>query len=134
MVHGLSVLTLFPDGSCTDAQQKTMCKSIYLGRLDCHQTGSGNVGGMSPISLTELNTDGVTNFTPRRYQLRDRGTKPDMGFGFAFAPNSTTRVHKARVLVIDFSKWTLRHYIHFLCKFKTFISIIDAQHFTIKFS
>ena len=112
----MTVMALFPDGSCNDTQRDIMCKSVYLGRLDCHQSGTGNVGGMSPMSLVELNVDGSTNFVPRRYQLRNRGSKPDMGFGFAFAPISINRVHKSRVLVVDFSKWTLRHYIHFLCK------------------
>ena len=110
-------MTLFPDGACTEAQRDTMCKGVYLARLDCHQSGVGDVSSMHPMSLTELNTSNAADFTPRQYQLRNRGPKPDMGFGFAFVPTATTHIHKARVMVIDYSKWTLRHFIHFICKF-----------------
>ena len=110
-------MTLFPDGACTESQRETMCQGIYLATLECHQNGIGDASCMHPMSLTELNTSNVSNFTPRYYERRSRGDKPDMGFGFAFVPKASTRVHKARVMVLDYSKWTLRHYIHFLCKY-----------------
>lgn len=111
-------MNLFDDGKCTDAQRDIMCHSVYLGRLDCRQTGPGDVGGLAPICLTELNVHNNSDFKPRQYRRRDaRGDKPDHGFGFGFAEFTTTGVHKGRVLVIDYSKWTIRHYVHFLCKF-----------------
>ena len=114
-------MTLYPDGACTESQRETMCKSVYLAQLACHQHGRGNTSSMHPMSLTELNTTNAPDFTPRHYERRTRGDRPDMGFGFAFVPVATSRVHVSRVMVVDYSKWTLRHYIHFLCKFLNFI-------------
>ena len=110
-------MSLYDDGKCTDAQRDAMCNSVYLARLDCRQTGPGDVGGLSPISLTELNVSNKPNFRPRHYQRRpERGSLPDHGFGFGFAEFTTNRVHRGRVLVLDYSKWTIRHYVHFQCK------------------
>ena len=110
-------MTLFPDGACTESQRETMCKGLYLAQLECHQHGVGDVSGMHPISLTELNTSDVPNFSPRYYERRNRGDRPDMGFGFAFAPKANSRLHRARVMVLDYSRWTLRHLVHFICKY-----------------
>ena len=111
-------MELFDDGKCSDAQRDIMCKSVYLARMDCRQTGPGDVGGLSPMCLTELNVLNEPNFKPRHYRRREvRGDKPDHGFGFGFSEFVTTNVHKGRVLVIDYSKWTIRHYVHYLCKF-----------------
>lgn len=127
-------MTLFPDGACTESQRELMCKGIYLATMDCHQRGVGDVSGMHPMCITELNTSGTPNFTPRYYERRSRGDRPDMGFGFAFAPKSNSHVHKARVMVLDYSKWTLRHYIHFLCKYLYFVVTSTIFYFLARFS
>ena len=118
-------MNLFPDGSCTDAQRQVMCRDVYMGRLDCHKTGTGDIGGMNPMRLTELNVTNSADFVARQYQLRNLGTRPDNGFGFAFCEPSTRDVHKARVLCIDYSKWTIRHFVHFLCKYPF---LFEDQH------
>ena len=103
-----------------------MLNGLYLGRLDCVKTGTGNIGHLEPIALTELNVHGRNPFTPRHYRRGANGARPDHGFGFAFWPYTKQGVHRARVMVLDLGKWKIRHLVHFMCK-----SEFVAQHFII---
>ena len=99
-----------------------MLDSLYLARLDCVKVGNGDIGHVEPVSLTELNTHNQNPFRPRHYRRGNNGAQPDHGFGFAFWPYTTVGLHRARVMCLDFSRWQLRHLVHFMCKF----SILNA--------
>ena len=94
-----------------------MLGSLYLATLSCAQQADGNTGHMVPISLVELNVRRSESFVARRY-LRGNGSDgPQHGFGFGFGSMVKKGVHKARVMVLDFGKWKIRHLIHFICKY-----------------
>ena len=78
------------------------------------QTETGNNGHLEPVSITELNVHNVPNFVARRYTRGNGETRH--GFGFPFAPMPKRGLHKARIMVLDFGKWKLRHLVHFICK------------------
>ena len=118
-IHGLTLLPFYESASCTDEDRTVMLNSVYLATMECILDGRGNQSHMTPIALTELNTLGVSAFTPRRY--RRVGDNPEnrlqSGFGFPFAPYTTRGVHRTRVMVVDFSRWKVRHIVHFMGKF-----------------
>ena len=99
-----------------------MLNSLYLARMDCAETGSGNNGHLDPISITELNVRNVRDFKPRQYRRVGDGTRLASGFGFVFGPETTRGLHKARVMVLDFSQWKVRHLIHFISKYFILLS------------
>lgn len=93
-----------------------MLDSLYLARMDCVNARTGDVGHMDPIAIEELNTQGRPDFVARRYRRGREGDQPSSGFGFGFRPHTTRGVHRARVMVLDFGRWKVRHLVHFLCK------------------
>lgn len=116
------MLPFYDSAACTDDERATMLNSVYLATMECVLDGHGDNGHMTPIALTELNTLGTNAFTPRHY--RRVGDNPrnllQSGFGFVFAPYTTHGVHRTRVMVIDFSRWKVRHITHFLGKILLF--------------
>ena len=90
--------------------------------MDCVCSGTGDIGNMEPIALEELNTHGKPDFVARQYRRGREGDRPSSGFGFGFRPYTTRGVHRARVMVLDFGAWKLRHFIHFLCKYTFLLS------------
>ena len=93
-----------------------MLNSLYLATMSCAQNATGNTGHMDPISLVELNHRQSENFVARRYARGTGGDAPQHGFGFGFGKMVQRGVHRARVMVLDFGKWKMRHLIHFMCK------------------
>lgn len=80
------------------------------------QTGTGNKGHLEPVSLTELNVHNKSDFVARHYARGNGGDELQHGFGFAFAPVPKRGLQRARVMVLDLSRWKLRHIIHAFCK------------------
>ena len=120
-------MPFYPDAACTDEERETMLNSLYLARLDCVNTRTGDVGHMDPIQLVELNTYGRTDFVARRYRRGREGDQPSSGFGFGFRPFTTRGVHKARVMVLDLGKWKLRHLVHLLCELLTYFLLSNKM-------
>ena len=132
MVHGLCLLQFFPSAACTDEQKETMLASVYLATMECYHSGDGPQAQMMPVRITELNHTGRDNFVPRVYAKRSGINGPDCGFGFGFheKPNGYGS-HLCRIMVVDLSKWTLPHVIHFMGKFKFFVDQTLCTHFYI---
>ena len=94
-----------------------MLDSLYLATMSCSQQADGNTGQMVPISLVELNVRRSDSFVARRYARGNGGDGPQHGFGFGFGRSVQKGVHKARVMVLDFGKWKVKHLIHFICEY-----------------
>ena len=107
-------MPFFPDGECTDEDRDRMLNGLYLATMCVARTGSGNDGHLDPVSITELNIHNTSGFVARSYSRGDGSTQH--GFGFSFAPKPKRGLHKARIMVLDFSRWKIRHIVHFLCK------------------
>ena len=113
------MLPFYDSAACTDDDRAVLLNSVYLATMECVIDNTGDNGHMTPIALTELNTLGASAFTPRRYRRvgDNQDNRLQSGFGFTFAPYTTRGVHKTRVMVVDFSRWKVRHITHFLGKF-----------------
>ena len=117
MVHGLCLLQFFPSAACSENAKETMLSSVYLATMECFHSGAGPTGQMMPVRITELNHTGRSEFTPRVYSKRPGVTGPDCGFGFGFhIKPSGVGSHFTRIMVVDLSRWTLPHVIHFMGK------------------
>lgn len=92
-----------------------MLNGLYMATLTVCQTRTGNNGHLDPVRLVELNVHNSDNFVARQYSYGD-GTSQH-GFGFRFVKDPKKGLHQSRVMVLDYSQWTLRHLIHFLCKY-----------------
>ena len=113
-IHGLTLLPLYPSGECSESDREQMLNSLYMATMTVCQTRLGNTGHLDPVGLVELNVHNSDNFTPRRYLHSSVATSH--GFGFKFVKNPKKGLHQSRVMVLDYSRWKLRHIIHFLCK------------------
>ena len=105
-----------------------MLSSVYLATLDCYHSGAGPSAQMMPIRLTELNTMEKSDFQPRVYSKRRTISGPDFGFGFGFhnRPRGAA-MHSTRVMVLDLSKWTVRHAIHLMGKcYVMTVTLLDS--------
>ena len=120
-------MPLYPSGRTTDSEKTEMLNSIYLATLGLVRKYTGNRSHLVATSIREI----ATEYTPSAHSLRycnantELGTgandRPLFGFGFNFA--RTERTHElelARVCIIDFGSWTLRHLFHFQCKSLTY--------------
>ena len=108
-------MPFFPTAECSDADREEMLRGLYMATMTVTQTGTGNDGHLDPVKITELNVHNVPNFVARTYARGDGSTRH--GFGFAFAPMPKRGLHKARVMVLDLSRWKIRHIVHLICKF-----------------
>lgn len=113
----MGLLNFFQAGACSEADLTTMLDSLYLATMSCSQQATGNTGHLVPFSLVELNVHQSETFVARQYARGNGGDAPQHGFGFGFGRATTRGVHRARVMVLDFGKWKMRHLIHFLCKY-----------------
>ena len=114
---------MYDSASCTDSERTKMLNSMYMARMGFVTFRNGAGVRMNPISVTEmLVCDGIPNLrstdaTNSAYDSDFQGqTEAQLdGFGFKFSRTSLDNtIHNARVAVIDFSCWTLKHYLHFL--------------------
>lgn len=106
-----------PTGECTDEDRDRMLHGLYMATLTVCTTGTGNTGHLDPVGLVELNVHKKTDFTPRRYACAAAaGANSTHGFGFTFVKNPKKGLHQSRVLVLDYGRWKLKHFIHFICK------------------
>ena len=111
-------MPFFSSGECSDEDRTRMLNDLYMATMCVAQTSTGNTRHMTPVSITELNVHNVPDFVARKYSRGDGSTRH--GFGFDFAPTPKRGLHKARIMVLDFSKWKIRHLVHFICKFYYF--------------
>ena len=91
---------------------------MYLGRM-------GNGAHLRPHFVEEVPTSDVSQ-PIRRTNSMDSVHDPKFnghteaqldGFGIKFCRNGLdNNVHLARVAILDFGMWKLKHYLHFLCK------------------
>ena len=120
--------------SCTDAEREKMLRSMYMARMGFVTFRTGPGVRLNPISVTEmLECDGVPNL--RSTVCTDSAYDSDFenqtevsldGFGFKFSRKSLDGViHHARVAIIDFSEWTLTHYLHFLGKLDIYYELSE---------
>ena len=130
LIHGASLEPMYPSASCTDSERDRMLKSMYMARMAFVTFRTGPGVRLNPISVVEmLDCDGVPNLrstdaTDAVYDSDFEGQAEASldGFGFKFSRTSLDNlVHHARVAIIDFSSWTLTHYLHFLGKLDYFI-------------
>lgn len=114
---------MYRAASCTDSQRENMLRSMYMARMGFVTFRTGPGVRLNPISVTEMVAcDGIPNLrttdaTSSAYDslFRDQTEVQLDGFGFKFSRKSLDNlVHHARVAIIDFSSWTLKHYLHFL--------------------
>ena len=113
----MGLLHFFPEGACSEADLTTMLDSLYLATMSCSQQADGNTGHLVPFSLVELNVHQSENFVARHYSRGNGGDAPQHGFGFGFGRRVQKGVHRARVMVLDFGRWKVRHLVHFLCEY-----------------
>ena len=117
-------MPLYPSGRTTDSNKTEMLNSIYLATLGLVRKYTGNRSHLVATSLREI----ATEYTAASQTLRSfnanselgpgANDRPLFGFGFRFARSERSlEMDFARVCVIDFGTWTLRHFFHFLCKY-----------------
>lgn len=117
-------MPLYPSGRTTDAEKSEMLNSIYLATLGLVRKYTGNRSHLVATSVREI----ATEYTPSAHSLRSLNAnselgvgandRPLFGFGFNFARSDRSlEMDLARVCIIDFGTWTLRHLFHFQCKF-----------------
>lgn len=109
-------MPFFPEGECSDEDRVTMLNGLYMATMGAAQTRTGNTAHLDPVSITELNVHNASGFVARSYARGNGGDRPQHGFGFGFAPAPKRGLHKARVMVLDFGQWKLRHFLHMICK------------------
>ena len=99
---------------------------MYIAVMGFMTVRTGNTSHMRPTSFVEVFEPGTDVGTPRQLDASDRRFDSDFdgkseaqleGFGIPFVRNGLDdRIHNARVAIMDFSGWKLRHYLHFLSK------------------
>ena len=116
-------MPLYPSGRTTDSQKTDMLDNIYLATLGLVRKYTGSRSHLVATSLREI----ATEYTPAAHTLRAYNANTELGagaedralfgFGFKFARfERSLDLDLARVCVIDFGTWTLRHLFHFQCK------------------
>lgn len=116
-------MPLYPTGRTTDAEKTNMLNNIYLATLGLVRKYTGNRSHLVATSIREIPTE----YTPSAHTLRAYNAnaelgvgaddRPLFGFGFKFARSENSlEMDLARVCIIDFGTWTLRHLFHFQCK------------------
>ena len=124
---------MYPAGAASEADRTQMLSSMYMGVMGFSTVSTGNTSHLRPTCVTEIFEPDVDFGVPRKTDSADRkfdsefeskDQAPLDGFGFNFARNGLDdKIHNARVAIIDFSTWKLKHYLHFLSKLVNFISI-----------
>ena len=99
---------------------------MYLAVMGFMTVRTGNTSHLRPTSFIEVFEPGIDIAVPRQIDASDRRFddafvgKSEVqleGFGIPFVRNGLdNRIHNARVAIVDFSGWKLRHYLHFLSK------------------
>ena len=109
-------MPFFPAGECSEEDRKLMLGDLYLATMEVAQVRTGNTSHLDPVRITELNVHNASDFVARTYARGNGGDGPQHGFGFGFAPVPKRGLQKARVMVLDLSKWKIRHLVHMICK------------------
>ena len=116
-------MPLYPTGRATDVQQSKMLDSVYMATVGFLRKYTGNRSHLVATSIKEI----ATEYTRSTHTLRSYNAnselgngsqdRPLFGFGFKFSRSDRTlQMELARVCIIDFGEWTLRHLFHFMCK------------------
>ena len=126
MVHGCGLEPLYDAGKCTEDELASNLKSMYIAVMGFMTVRTGNTSHLRPTSFVEVFEPGTLVAEPRQLDASDRKFDNDFvgksevqleGFGIPFVRNGLdSRIHNARVAIVDFSGWKLRHYLHFLSK------------------
>ena len=117
---------MYPAGAASETDRAQMLNSMYLGVMGFSTVSKGNTSHLRPTCVTEIFEPNVDSGVPRKTDSNDRkfdsvfeskSEAPLDGFGFNFARDGLDdKIHNARVAIIDFSAWKLKHYLHFLSK------------------
>ena len=116
-------MPLYPSGRTSETDQIRMLDSIYMATVGFVRKYTGNRSHLVATSLKEI----ATEYTRSTHTLRSFNANSELGvgsndrplfnFGFNFTRSDRTLdMEFARVCVIDFGNWTLRHLFHFMCK------------------
>ena len=99
---------------------------MYMARMGFIRVRTGNGSHMSPHFVEEVLESDSAEPTVRRTNSMDsvHNSKFESeseaqldGFGIKFSRTGLDNdVHLARVAIIDFGMWKLKHYLHFLCQ------------------
>ena len=103
-----------------------MLSSMYMARMGFVRIRTGPGAHLAPYCVEEVpEGDAVvgnlrsTDASDSKYDavFADNISVAIDGFGVRFSRDSLdNKIHHARVAVIDFADWKLRHYLHFLGK------------------
>ena len=117
---------MYPAGAASEHERTQMLSSMYMGVMGFSTVCTGNTSHLRPTCVTEVFEPEVEFGVPRSTDATDKKFDSDFeskdqavldGFGFKFTRTGLDNlVHNARVAIIDFSKWKLKHYLHFLSK------------------
>ena len=117
---------MYPAGAASESERAQLLKSMYMGVMGFSTVSTGNTSHLRPTCVTEVFEPEVEFGVPRKTDATDRKFDSEFetqsqaqldGFGFKFARDGLdSKLHNARVAIIDFSVWKLRHYLHFLSK------------------
>ena len=126
LVHGSGLEPLYDAGKCSEAELASNLRSMYVAVMGFMTVRTGNTSHLRPTSFIEVFEPGTLTAEPRQLDASD-GKFDDSfvgksevqleGFGIPFVQNGLdNRIHNARVAIVDFAGWKLRHYLHFLSK------------------
>ena len=117
---------MYPAGAASESDRAQLLNSMYLGVMGFSTVCTGNASHLRPACVTEVFEPNVDVGIPRKTDAADRKFDSEFetqsqaqldGFGFKFARDGLdNKLHNARVAIIDFSTWKLKHYLHFLSK------------------
>ena len=104
---------MYPAGAASEVDRNQMLKSMYIGVMGFSTVCTGNTSHLRPTCVSEVFEPEVEFGVPRKTDAADRKFDSDFetetqskldGFGFKFVRDGLgTRVHNARVAIIDFS-------------------------------
>ena len=122
-MHASCILPLYRDGKTSDDDKTRLLASIFMGTMGCVRRRTGNCAHMVPTYIRELSDPDLPTNQPLRVYSADTELpelsedRPISNFGFPFTRTHGHDIDRCRVAVIDFGKWTLANFFHFMCKF-----------------
>ena len=131
---------MYPAGAASEQDRSQMLKSMYLGVMGFSTVNTGNTSHLRPTCVTEIFEPEVDSGIPRKTDASDRKFDGEFegkseavldGFGFNFVREGLdNKIHNARVAIIDFSTWKLKHYLHFLSKLTQLFIFYNISNLT----
>ena len=116
---------MYESAAASDSDLTRMLRSMYMARMGFLRVRTGNGAHLRP-HFVEEGPESDSSQPIRRTNSMDSSFDSQFnghaeaqldGFGIKFCRNGLdNNVHLARVAVLDFGMWKLKHYLHFLCK------------------